>query len=380
MPDDDFDDAIATWVAPGRVNIIGEHTDYNDGFVLPIALPMTVACGARRRADNRVVVRSRQRPGERIDRAPSSLDTARDGVPGWARYPIGVVAEFVRRGYPAGGVELRIDGRVPIGAGLSSSAALCCSVAVALRDLFDVTVSERELIELTRAAENNYVGVPTGILDQSAALLCTAGNALFLDVQRFGRAEPDAYEQIPFDLGAHGLELLVVDTGYPHRLADGAYAERRAQCAAAAADLGVRSLREIAALDELDRLEDSVLRRRARHVVGENARVLGAVAVLRADTDPRRIGSMLTASHTSLRDDFEVSTPALDAAVAAALSAGAHGARLVGGGFGGSVIALVDHDDIGHVTAAVRDRFARRGFAEPRTFTVVPSAGAHRIR
>ncbi|MFE3443446.1 galactokinase [Nocardia sp. NPDC059180] len=379
MPDDDLDDATATWVAPGRVNIIGEHTDYNDGFVLPIALPMTVACRAQRRSDGWVGVRSRQRPGGQIDLALNSLDTARDYAPGWARYPIGVVAEFVRRGYPLGGVELRIDGRVPIGAGLSSSAALCCSVAIALRDLFDVRVSEHELIELTRAAENNYVGVPTGILDQSAALLCTAGNALFLDVRRFVRSEPDAYAQIPFDLGAHGLELLVIDTGHPHRLADGAYAQRHAHCAAAAGELGVRSLREIDSIGALDRLDDPVLRRRARHVVGENARVLDAVAVLRSGADPRRIGPMLTASHASLRDDFEVSTPVLDAAVSAALSAGAYGARLVGGGFGGSVIALVDYEAVGRVTAAVRELFARTGFPEPRTFAVVPSAGAHRI-
>ncbi|WP_280235210.1 galactokinase [Nocardia cyriacigeorgica] len=370
---------MATWVAPGRVNVIGEHTDYNDGFVLPIALPMSTACGARRRADAVVAVRSRQRPGEHIARALGGLDTARDEVPGWARYPMGVVAEFMRRGYSVGGVELRIDGRVPIGAGLSSSAALCCAVAVALRDLFDVTVSDRELIELMSAAENNYVGAPTGILDQCAALLCTAGHALFLDVRSFAQRKPDAYEQIPFDLAAHGLELLVIDTGHPHRLTDGAYAERRAQCDAAAADLGVRSLREVDSLAVVDRLADPVLRRRARHVVTENSRVADVVAVLRAGGDPRRIGPMLTASHTSLRDDFDVSTPALNAAVSAALSAGAYGARLVGGGFGGSVIALIDHDGVEQVRAAVRERFAGNGFPEPHTFAAVPSAGARRI-
>ncbi|MBF6086811.1 galactokinase [Nocardia cyriacigeorgica] len=378
MPDD-CDDGFATWVAPGRVNIIGEHTDYNDGYVLPIALPMTVECAARRRGDDRVLLRSRQRPGERIALGLGALERERVALPGWARYPLGVVSEFVRRGHRVDGVELRIDGRVPIGAGLSSSAALCCSVAIALRDLFGIPVSERDLIELTRAAENRYAGVPTGILDQSASILCTPGHALFLDVQRFGQGGPEAYAQIPFDLRASGLELLVVDTGHPHRLAESGYSERRTQCMAAAAELGVRSLREIGSFDALARLGDPVLLRRARHVVGENARVLEVVALLRAGADPRQIGPVLTASHSSLREDFEVSTPGLDTAVTAALAAGAYGARMVGGGFGGSVIALVDQQAVGAVTAAVRDGLVGKGLPAPSVFTVVPAAGAHRV-
>lgn len=378
MPDDG-NDGFATWVAPGRVNIIGEHTDYNDGYVLPIALPMTVECAGRRRSDDRILLRSRQRPGERIALGLGALEHERVALPEWARYPLGVVAEFVRRGHPVGGVELRIDGRVPIGAGLSSSAALCCSVAIALRDLFELGLSDRELIDLARTAENRYVGVPTGILDQSAAILCTEGHALFLDVRRFERAEPGAAEQIPFDLRGSGLELLVVDTGHPHRLAESGYAERRAQCLAAAAESGVRSLREIDSLDALARLDDPVLRRRARHVVGENARVLEVVALLCGGADPREIGPVLTASHTSLREDFEVSTPALDAVVTDALAAGAYGARMVGGGFGGSVIALVDQDAVDQVTAAVRDGLVGNGLPEPRVFIAAPAAGAHRV-
>lgn len=374
---------MRTWVAPGRVNIIGEHTDYNDGYVLPIALPLVVRCAAAERTDGRVRVGSRQRPGEPVLVAVSDLAPQRARVPGWARYPLGVVAEFARRGHRIPGVDLDLDGAVPIGAGLSSSAALSCAVAVALRDLFAPELTDRTLIDVARAAENDYVGAPTGLLDQSAAMLCTAGHALLLDVRAFA-ADATApcgagYEQISFDLGAFGLELLVIDTGQPHELVDGRYAERREQCAAAAGALGVATLREVISPADADRIADGVLRRRARHVVTENARVLAVAKKLRAGVDPRDIGPVLTAGHVSLRDDFEVSTPALDAAVEAALTAGAHGARMVGGGFGGSVIALVDHDRTAIVVDSVRQHFARAGFAEPRTFVVVPAAGAHRI-
>jgi galactokinase len=302
------------------------------------------------------------------------------------------VYEFVRRGHEITGVDLELDGAVPIGAGLSSSAALSCAVAVALRDLFAPSVTDRALIDIARAAENDYVSAPTGVLDQSASILCTAGHALFLDVRRFveagefGRVETGggsagsdrAHEQIPFDLDRFGLELLVIDTGQPHELVDGGYAARRAQCDAAAAELGVPALRDIESVEALERIADAVLRRRARHVVTENARVVAVAEKLRTGVDPRAIGPILTAGHVSLRDDFEVSTPALDAAVEAAVEAGAHGARMVGGGFGGSVIALVDRERTAAVTDAVRKRFARSGFAEPRTFVVLPGAGAHR--
>ncbi|WP_280395817.1 galactokinase [Nocardia brasiliensis] len=382
MDTTDSEGPVQTWAAPGRVNIIGEHTDYNDGFVLPIALPLVVECAARVRSDQRVRVTSRQRPGETVLVASAELAAQRDRVPGWSRYPLGVVAEFVRRGHAVGGVDLELDGAVPIGAGLSSSAALSCAVAIALRDLFAPTVTDRALIELARAAENDYVGAPTGLLDQSASIMCTAGHALFLDIRGFladDDAKSVAYEQIPFDLDRFGLELLVIDTGQPHELVDGGYAERRAQCEAAAAELGVPALRDVAAVADVQRLADPVLRRRARHVVTENARVLRVAEELRSGADPRAIGPLLTAAHASLRDDFEVSTPALDAAVAAARAAGAHGAHMVGGGFGGSAIALVDRAHTAAVVDATRKQFADSGFAEPRTFVVGPAAGAHRI-
>ncbi|MFF0494089.1 galactokinase [Nocardia sp. NPDC004068] len=359
------------WAAPGRVNIIGEHTDYNGGYALPIALPQVVTCRARAGSDGLVRVTSRQHPDEQVAQDISTLADAE--VAGWARYPLGVVHEYVRRGHRIPGVVLDLDGSVPVGAGLSSSAAVECSVAVALRDLFELPVSDDDLIDIGRAAENDYVGAATGTLDQSASVLCRAGHALFLDFHTGERA------QVPFDLAAAGLELLVIDTNTPHQLADGGYARRRQECERAAAALGVASLREIADVADTERIDDPVVRRRARHIVTENARVLDVVARLREGRDPRAIGPVLTAGHASLRDDFEISTPQLDTAVDTALAAGAYGARMVGGGFGGSIIALTDADRTESIAAAVADRFGERGFDAPRTFVAVPSAGARRV-
>lgn len=362
------------WHAPGRVNLIGEHTDYNDGYVLPLAVPLGVTCTVDARRDEVVRVLSRQAP---CDAARTTLGALTAGgwseLPGWSHYPLGVIREFERRGYEITGLELELDGSVPMGAGLSSSAAVCCSVALALRDLFAPNLSADEIIDIARAAENVYVGVPTGILDQSASMLCTAGHVLFLDVRSGGRV------QIPFELERFELELLVIDTGSPHRLVDGEYARRRAECAAAAAELGVPYLRDIAEPEALDRLSDPVLYRRARHVVTENARVLEVATQLLTGADPRAVGPILTAGHRSLREDYEVSAPQLDAAVDSALAAGAHGARMVGGGFGGSAIALVDRARTADVTAAVREAFAAKDFDAPRCFAVTPAAGAHRV-
>ncbi|WP_229718735.1 galactokinase [Nocardia jinanensis] len=343
---------------------------------LPIAIPLVVTCVGARHADDLVRVSSRQRPGESVRLPAGALSTERDLLPGWARYPLGVVAEFRRRGYGIEGLELDFDGAVPAGAGLSSSAALCCAAAVAVRDLCAPTVGDRELIDIARAAENDYVGAPTGILDHAASILCTEGHALFLDVRAFVAAETGGFEQIPFDLAAAGLRLLVIDTGQTHDHAGGGYGTRRAECAAAASALGVGSLRDIDEVGELSGLTDPVLYRRARHVVSENDRVRAVVALLRAGADPREIGPLLNGGHDSLRDDFEVSTEVLDAAVDAARTSGAHGSRMVGGGFGGSIIALVDTADAGQVEDAVRERLAGIGFHEPRTFEAVPAAGA----
>jgi galactokinase len=360
------------WAAPGRVNVIGEHTDYNDGFVLPVALPHTMRAAVARRSDGRIALASLQGDGGVVELAIDDLAPGRPA--GWAGYPAGVVDGL--RDRLAGGVSLLVDSDVPVGEGLSSSAALTCSVALALSDLVAPELTRDDLVELARRSENEFVGAPTGILDQSASLLCTAGHALFLDTRE------RRTEQVPLDLAAAGLELLVVDTGTSHTHADGGYGDRRRECEAAAARLGVPALRDVAdvaGLAALDDGGDGVLLRRARHIVTENARVLEVVGILRGTGDPRAIGPVLTAGHASLRDDFQISTVELDACVEAAVEAGAHGARMVGGGFGGSAVVLVDRDRAGTVAAAVRERFAREGYREPRTFDVVPTAGARRI-
>ena len=362
------------WAAPGRVNVIGEHTDYNGGFVLPVAMEHTTRAAVGRRDDGRVAFASLQGDGQIVE-----LDLAdlRPGHPeGWAGYPAGV--EVGLRERLTGGVSVLVDTDVPVGAGLSSSAALTCSVALALRDLVARELRLQDLVELARGAENDFVGAPTGILDQSASVLCTAGHALFLDTRNL------VSEQVPLDLAAAGLALLVVDSGVAHDHAEGGYGDRRRECEQAAARLGVALLREVDDVSGLGALADGtpegdVLLRRARHIVTENARVLEVVAALRGDADPRTIGPMLTAGHESLRDDFEISIPLLDACVEAAVGAGAHGARMVGGGFGGSAIALVEASAVEAVTAAVAERFARDGHPPPRTFVTVPSAGARRL-
>jgi galactokinase len=369
-------EAEGVWAAPGRVNVIGEHTDYNGGFVLPVALEHTTRAAVGRRADGRVALASLQHPGDEAELALADLTP---GTPsGWAGYPAGVVCERREAVAAAGGVSILVDGDVPSGAGLSSSAALECSVALALRDLLGLDLAADDLVDVARRAENDFVGAPTGILDQSAALLCTAGHALFLD------ARDRSSEQVPLDLAAAGLALLVIDSGTTHDHAEGGYGDRRRECEAAAERLDVALLREIEDVSRLGVLldgtaEGAVRHRRARHVVTEDARVLEVVAALRDGADPRAIGPVLTASHASLRDDFEVSVPLRDACVEAALAAGAHGARMVGGGFGGSAIALVEADAVDAVTAAVTERFAAEGRATPRTFVTVPSAGARRL-
>jgi galactokinase len=362
------------WAAPGRVNVIGEHTDYNGGFVLPVALPHTTRAAVARRDDGRVALASMQSAGEPVQVAVDELAPGSPG--GWAAYPAGVVAGLRER--LPGGVSVLVDSEVPAGAGLSSSAALTCSVALALRDLVAPELTPTDLVDLSRRAENDFVGAPTGILDQSASVLCEPGHALFLDTR------DRSSQQVPFDLAGAGLALVVVDSGITHDHAEGGYGDRRRECEEAAARLGVEFLRDVEDVAALDVLADgtregAVLLRRARHIVTENGRVLGVVAALRGDADPRTIGPVLTAGHESLRDDFEISVPLLDAIVEAAVGAGAHGARMVGGGFGGSAIALVEADRIDVVTAAVADRFAREREPAPRTFAVVPSPGARRV-
>jgi galactokinase len=362
------------WAAPGRVNVIGEHTDYNEGFVLPVALGQTTRAAVARRADGRVALVSAQHPDQRVEL--DLADLAPGHPDGWAGYPAGVVQELRER--VPGGVSVLVDGDVPAGMGLSSSAALSCSVALALRDLTAPELSAADLVDVARAAENDFVGAPTGILDQSASLLCTAGHALFLDTR------DRSSEQVPLDLEASGLVLLVVDTGTTHSHATGGYGDRRRECEQAAERLGVRALRDVADVAALAPLADgaddgAVLLRRARHVVTEDARVLEVVRLLRETGDPRAAGPVLTAGHASLRDDFQISTPELDTCVAAALEAGAEGARMVGGGFGGSAIVLVGAASVDRVTEVITRRFREEGYSAPRTSLAVPSPGARRL-
>jgi galactokinase len=287
----------------------------------------------------------------------------------------GVAWALREAGHDVPPARIALASDVPVGAGVSSSAALESAVLTALIDLggLDVPVDERPAI--AQRAENDYVGAPTGIMDQSASIRCQAGRALFLDCRSL------AVEQIPFDVAAEGLAVLVLNSNAPHQHVDGEYGARRRSCEEAARTLGVPALRDVAAADlddALARLDDEVVRRRVRHVVTENQRVLDTVAVLRSGR-VREIGPLMTASHASMRDDFEITVPEVDVAVEAALGAGAYGARMTGGGFGGCILALIDADRADEVTAAVSAAYEQHGFAAPTPFVAVPSQGATRL-
>ncbi|MFB7030723.1 MULTISPECIES: galactokinase [unclassified Streptomyces] len=361
------------WAAPGRVNLIGEYTDFNDGFVLPLALPHTAVAAVSRRDDGVLRLHSADVDGGIVQLAVDSLEPLSGG--GWAAYPAGVVWALREAGHPVTGADLHLSSTVPTGAGLSSSAALEVVTALALNDLFGLGLSRPELARLAQRAENAFVGVPCGVMDQMASACAEEGHALHLDTRDL------SYRRVPFDLAAEGLTLLVVDTRVKHALGDGAYAERRAGCEAGARALGVRTLREVDAVhlpEALARLDDETVRRYVRHVVSDNARVERTIALLDAG-DPRAVGPVLTEGHASLRDDLRVSCPELDLVVGAANAAGALGARMTGGGFGGSAVVLVETDRAEKVAAAVGEAFALAGHAAPGVFPAVPSAGARRL-
>ena len=368
------------WSSPGRANLIGEHTDYNDGFVLPFAIERRTTVQLGRRSDGRIRVASAG-IGDAVDYALSELDTLfparRDEVIEWARYPLGVAWALLQRSGPDAhtvtGVDLAFASDVPIGAGLSSSAAIEGATALALNEVWGLGLSRAELAQAGRTAENDAVGAPTGIMDQMASLLGEVDAAIMLDCRSLDS------EVIALGLADSGLELLVMDTRVSHAHSTGGYGERRAACERAAAVLGVPALRDVspAELEAARDRMDEVTYRRARHVVTENERVLETVRTLR-ESGPRAIGALLDASHASMRDDFEISTPELDLAVETSRATGALGARMTGGGFGGAAIALVSRGDIEAVSAAVTAAFAEAGFTAPHIFTVRPSAGARR--
>jgi galactokinase len=365
--------SAGVWSAPGRVNLIGEHTDYNLGFVLPFAINRrtVVALGLR---DDAVIRVASEFADEVAEIAIADLSPER--LAGWSAYPLGVawaLGEFGADLAAVPGVDLYIASTVPVGAGLSSSAAIESAVAVALNDVWRLGFDRQTLAKVGQLAENKAVGAPTGIMDQSASLLGQEDHAVFLDCRSLDSS------LVPLGFAEAGLELLIIDTGVSHSHATGGYAARRASCEEGARVLGVDSLRDLA-VDDLVRareLLDDETFRRVRHVVTENQRVLDTVIALR-ETGPHAIGDLLDASHISMRDDFEISVPELDLAVEVAQANGALGARMTGGGFGGAAIALVPSEGISRIQVAIDGAFAEHGFGQPTMFTVTAAAGAAR--
>ena len=362
------------WFAPGRANLMGEHTDYNEGFVLPFALAQGVAATATARDDGLLVLRSRQKPGEPVTLSLDSL--APRSVTGWAAYPAGVAWALRAAGFDILGASIDIDSDLPVGAGVSSSAALECSVALALCSLSGLPVPREMLAKIAKRAENEFVGAPTGIIDQSAALLCQADHAMLLDCRTLATA------QVPFQPSAAGAAALIIDTRVTHALVNGEYAARRAECEEAARLLGVPALGLVTDPAAVDGLADPVLRRRARHVVTDCIRARAIAAALQDAQTPDIYpftGKLLTEGHASLRDDFEVSWPQADAAVGAAIEAGAYGAKMIGGGFGGSVLALMPAERVPSVRAALSGAFVARDWAPPEFLEAIPAAAARRL-
>jgi len=340
---------------PGRINLIGEHTDYNGGFVLPCAI------------DRRIAVAVGKGEGGLYSADFDETREAGEKDDSWADYPRGVAWAMEHGGYEIEAFKAAFAGDVPLGSGLSSSAAIETATALALDAFFGFDIGRKDLAVLCQRAENDYVGVASGVMDQYASLLCKAGAALLVDCRSLEATS------VPLDLAAAGLALVVCDTRVERGLADTGYNDRRATCERAARTLGIEELRD-ARDEDLDRLSAQELKR-ARHVVSENARVLAAVEVLK-NGDFDEFGRLMYASHASLRDDYEVSTPELDTFVETAKEHGAKGARLTGAGFGGCAIALVPQAQTDEATEACGRAFAEQDFEEPAFYEFVPAAGA----
>ncbi|MGC8626475.1 MAG: galactokinase [Acidimicrobiales bacterium] len=351
------------WQAPGRVNLIGEHTDYNAGLALPFAIDRCTIVAVRRRTDHLVRVWSANL-GQQVEARTEDLSPkAPVDIPSWARYPLGVIWASQAHGVELPGLDISVSSTVPIGGGLSSSAALTVALAVAVDDIAQAGWSTEELAKISQEAEALFAGVPCGLLDQLSVLAARAGHAVVIDFMS------QSWELVPLDAGP----LVVISTGVQHANAAGAYANRRAVCEQAAAKLGLKALRQ-ATLDQVEAQLSGEQLRRARHVVTENLRVLETVERLRKN---QPFGDLLTASHISLRDDYEVSCAELDLAVETAVRSGADGARLTGAGFGGCAISIGASAQA--LSGAISRAFGEAGFAQPSTFDVAPSDGAGRL-
>jgi galactokinase len=345
--------------APGRINLIGEHTDYNLGRSLPIALPQRAFVAFEPSESDALTVSSDLADGS--VRIP--LTTKPGEITGWAAYVAGVVWALRYAGHPVSGGTMSISSEVPMGSGLSSSAALECAALGALCPRVD----RMDQARLAQRAENEYVGAPTGLLDQISSLFGALSTALLIDFRSL------SVTPVGFDPSSSGVELLLIDSRERHGHVGGEYAARRLSCERAAADVGVVSLREVHDISALDRVTDPVDARRARHVLTENERVLDFVAAL-SDSDYAEAGRIFTASHASMRNDFAITTPHIDLIADAAVDAGALGARMTGGGFGGCVIALVPADRVEVVSEAVQS--AVRGDEKPVITRTYAAGGA----
>ncbi|GFG51449.1 galactokinase [Mycolicibacterium agri] len=356
-----------TYAAPGRINLIGEHTDYNLGFALPIALPERVVVTLRPDGSDTVVVDSADEPGEAV----IPLTTAPGEVTGWGAYVAGVIWALREAGHPVGGGQMSITSDVAMGSGLASSAALECAVLGALTTAAGVTLDKVEQARIAQRAENEYVGAPTGLMDQLASLYGAERHALLMDCRSVDVRE------VPFDPDASGVALLLIDSRAPHRHAGGEYAARRRSCEQAAAALGVDTLRDAQdwGLGALDKVADRVDAQRARHIFTENRRVLNFVAALEAN-DYHEAGALFNASHASMRDDFEITTQQIDLIAESAVAAGALGARMTGGGFGGCVIALAPEDSLDAIMSSIPTAARAAGFDKPTLIRARAAAGA----
>jgi galactokinase len=357
--------------APGRVNVIGEHTDYNDGFVLPMAIDRYTVVAAAPNGADKITLRSAAGNGV------ATVDLAQPLTPGpkgyWANYPLGVIAGFLARGLKPAGFDAVLNSNVPLGGGLSSSAALEVATATLLESITGHKLDPVEKALLCQKAEHDYAGMPCGIMDQFISVMGRENHLLLLDCRS---RKP---ELVP--MSDSTLAFLVINTNVKHELTGGEYAKRRAQCEQAAKALGLTSLRDADAgmLEQARGKMDSTAYRRARHVLGEIERTVHAAEGVRASNWPT-VGQLMYASHASLRDDYEVSCPELDAVVEIAQAIGAKGGvigcRMTGGGFGGCAVALVRADQVDAISKRIAAEYEQRTKIKPTLFVSRPAAGA----